>query len=266
MKIKYFFWLVVLVLLLLILNYGVFRGSSLIGTTRGAASTAIYPFQYVAHFLVQGTIDNINRLILLGRAANENNSLKEQVAMLQAQNHALTSLENENRALSQALNFQNSRAYGLRLLCAKVISRSPDAFFMLVDINRGADNGVKKDQAVVSSLGLVGKIVAVSRNSSRVMLLIDPECSVSVVEKRTNSFGVAQGLSPATLLIKYIPVQVELKIGDVFVTSGIGSIFPTGLKIGEVKKVEKKDNDIFQRIEVKPAVDFSGLEYLFVVI
>lgn len=119
---------------------------------------------------------------------------------------------------------------------------------------------------MINEEGLVGRVFEVSQFSSKVLLINDPSSAVSIVDASTGDMAIASGNSIGPLTVKYMPAGAEIKAGDRIVTSGMSDIFPKGILVGTVKSFSKKDYDIFQKIEVSPAVNFSRLDKLFVVV
>jgi rod shape-determining protein MreC len=96
------------------------------------------------------------------------------------------------------------------------------------------------------------------------LLIIDPSSSVNAVVQSTRATGVVQGTIGGELLIKYVPQGEAIKTGDLILTSGIGAAFPKRLVIGQVTEVRKRDIELFQEATLKPAVDFTRLEYVLI--
>ncbi len=123
----------------------------------------------------------------------------------------------------------------------------------------------KVDAPVTAYQGLVGRTIAVAGDYVRVQLLTDRMASAAALIERTRRQGVIHGTGGDLLDLAYFPVQADVRLGDRVVTAGIDGIFPRGLPIGEVVAVAPGD-DLFQRIQVAPAVDFRTLEQVFVLL
>ena len=177
----------------------------------------------------------------------------------------LDGLERENLMLREALGFK-SRFFGGRLVAAEIIGRSSSNWFEVVEINRGQGDNVVPDTAVINSEGLVGRVYEVSRFTSKVLLINDPTSAVSIIDGRTGDMAIASGNSIGPVGIKYMPANADVQVGDKIVTSGLSEIFPKGILVGTVKAISKKDYDIFQKVDVAPAVNFSRLDKLFVLV
>jgi rod shape-determining protein MreC len=121
------------------------------------------------------------------------------------------------------------------------------------------------DMPVMVAEGLVGRVIEVSRHSSKVMLITDAESSVAAVDSRSRDFGVVKGVPAGRLSMKHVDARGDVKVGDIIVTSNISTVFPPGLPIGEVTRASRKEHDLFYHIEIEPAVDFSKIEEVFLV-
>ncbi|MFA7465617.1 MAG: rod shape-determining protein MreC, partial [Syntrophales bacterium] len=133
-------------------------------------------------------------------------------------------------------------------------------------INKGTADGSKAGLAVISVEGVVGRIVESSWNVSRVLLAIDYNSNIDAMIQGTRSQGILQGGGAMGCNLKYVERSEEVKVGDAVLTSGMGGIFPKGLLIGTVVSVDRKDSGLFQKIEVMPAVYFSRLEEVSVIL
>ncbi|HHT46652.1 MAG TPA: rod shape-determining protein MreC [Firmicutes bacterium] len=203
------------------------------------------------------------------RVLAENKSLREEIAARDNLSHQLLELQKENHRLREMLGFENSVEYSL--LPAEVIARDPSYWFETITINKGFDDGVKKDMAVVTSQGLVGSVYFVSQNSSQVLMLTDSRRAVSALVQRSRepgSIGIVEGYPQKNGFLRMVnlPPDANIQTGDAIISSGLGGIFPKGLVIGHVVEVEKDQYGLLQQALVAPAVNFNRLEEVFIVI
>jgi rod shape-determining protein MreC len=119
---------------------------------------------------------------------------------------------------------------------------------------------------VTHAFGVVGRIVAVSPNYSKVLLIIDQNSSVDCLIQTTRERGMFKGFSAEVCRLDYVTKSSKARPGDTVVTSGLGGIFPKGLPVGEIISVKKNSGSLFKDIDVRPLVDFSKLEEVLVVI
>ena len=229
-------------------------------------SAILYPFQ-VGAVAIWKTFTGIPSFIgQLNNLSKDNALLQKENKELQTKQLVFNELKEENMRLRQAAQFKTFNPYSLKLVSAQVVSRSSSAWFSLVQINKGSRAGIKKDMVIVSELGLVGRVIEVSLFSSKVLLITSADSSIAATDFRNRDSGVVVGGRPEILIMKYVGVEGDIKVGDEILTSHISTIFPSGIPVGRVFKATKKEHDLFYHIEIKPAVDFSKLEEVFIVI
>ena len=204
----------------------------------------------------------------LGELESENEMLTVQNQELRATNQMLGGLAEENAALRKALDFQKRSNF--RLLPARIIARQASTWWSTVQIDRGEQDGLDGDMPVVTDIGLVGKTTTVAQNTAYVLLVADENCKVATNVEGTREQGilsgerVAAGLQP-DLVLNFLSKDASLKAGQkVYSSGGSGGVFPPGLLLGAIKTFQPRVLD--GRATVAPAVDFSKLENVFVVI
>jgi rod shape-determining protein MreC len=151
----------------------------------------------------------------------------------------------------------------------RVFARSPSTWYSTVEINKGSSDGVRPDQPVINGEGLVGKVKSVSDGSAIVMLLTDQEFGVSAKAARSGepgSIDPAVG-APGDLLLELVPRGKLVRKGERIVTAGtvstrLKSLFPPGILIGTVNRVDQGEGELDRRIHVRPAADLRRLEYV----
>jgi rod shape-determining protein MreC len=211
-----------------------------------------------------------NHIKKLEGVREENQTLHQKVMELSLRNFRLNEEHLENQRLRELLGFRSQLEH--QVIPADVIATDPNRTYFSVLINKGTLQGMKKNMPVVNMRGLVGKIVGVSSSSSVVQLMIDPSFRASALDKRSRVFGIIKPQTGFTLRLDNVPLQEDVQVGDQVISSGLGGIFPPGLQIGVVTAVESEETfskedrsfGIFKMIQVKPSVDFSSLEELFV--
>ena len=200
---------------------------------------------------------------LLGLRA-QNDSLRAQLARARLDGAALGEQARELARLQRMLGFRETS--GFELLAARVIAREASRPGPGYKIDRGARDGVREELAVLTPDGLVGKVVAVEPRSAWVRPLLARACRVSVRLERTRVDGILDWSPERGLHLTFVPLRAEAAVGDLVVTSGLGGVFPRGVRVAEVTRVEPAPSDGSLRLLVRPVVDFSGLEEVFVVL
>lgn len=195
---------------------------------------------------------------------DQNRWLRRQNAQLMIKNSRLQEAAIENRRLRQLLEFKQEST--LDLVPAKVIGMQERGFVNSLLLDSGAADSLKKNMAVVTSQGLVGKIFSISEHFSVVQLLFDRNFRASAMVQRSRIKGIVRWNQGEQLELGEVPARSDVVAGDVIVTSTVSSIFPAGIVIGEVEHVEREHRrDMFLEISVRPAVDFNKLEEVFIV-
>jgi rod shape-determining protein MreC len=147
-----------------------------------------------------------------------------------------------------------------KLISAEVIGRDAIGWLKTILINKGENDNVFKDQAVVTHRGIVGRCIEVADTTSRVLLITDINSSVDALVQRTRSRGIVEGTGSGMCELKYIAGTDDLVEGDLVVTAGLCGIFPKGLSIGTVRTITKKPNELFQSVELEPSSNLNTLE------
>ncbi|OGC37402.1 rod shape-determining protein MreC [candidate division WOR-1 bacterium RIFOXYD2_FULL_36_8] len=184
---------------------------------------------------------------------------------LKAELLVLEGIKNENAELKKALNFSHNSAYNFKLIPAFVYERASESWNNIIVINVGIKNGVRIGNTVIAEEGLVGRVVAVDDFSSKVMLITSLRSSVSVIMVNKKTFGIARGgFGADKLIIDYVSEGADVSLGEKIMVSPASNVFIPGVPLAYVSKVENSVNNIFQFIEAKPIVNFSGLRVVFV--
>lgn len=199
-------------------------------------------------------------------AKNENESLKTRISQLEAQN---IELREKARLLDQlnALNLSPALSSYERV-SAMVISRDADQWFKTVVIDRGSLVGVLKDQPVVTSDGLVGRVISVSTISSRVLLITDERHGVGAVIAQTADsrlVGILRGRDQSLCELRLVAAAGKLENGEQVITSGQDRLYPKGLLIGRIKNLSDT-GAIPPRVDVEPAAQLQKLETVAVLL
>jgi rod shape-determining protein MreC len=248
-------------LLALLLSFASLRN---LGGIRSFLLSAIYPFQFVVVSGWKG-ITGFPRYIINMRAlSGQNDRLNQEVNLLNSKLLVLDEVRKENQRLRAAHSFKQTAPYSSGLVVAQVIGKAPTPWFTILEINKGTRSGLKKNMPVISRNGLVGKIIEVSGYVAKVMLITDADSSIAAINARSRDNGVVAGRLSNQLQMKYVSAGGDIRPGDNIVTSPISTIYPPGIPIGNVSKASKGEHDLFYHIEIKPAVDFSKLEEVFV--
>jgi rod shape-determining protein MreC len=223
----------------------------------------VSPLLQLSQAVTGGAADIWHGYISLVSAARENAALKIRLGSLEAKVIALSEAERENDRLRTLINF--SRERGVVGITAAVIGGDPSGWVKGVVVDKGAAQGVVAGMAVIHPEGVVGQVVAVSKDSARVLLVSDHSSGVDVMVQSTRARGVLEGAGERVCELKFITRDQPVKVGEKVITSGMDGVYPKGILVGEVFRVSSGGAGLFQNIEVKQAVDLAGLEEVLLV-
>ena len=193
----------------------------------------------------------------------ENEALKRDLAAAQVAVQEQRALADRTRGLERLLDLREHLT--LNTVAAEIIGAAATPDFRTVTINRGTRDGVRADMSVIAPAGVVGRLVVPSLRSAKVQLLIDRNAAAGAIVERTRAQGVVVGGGDDRLRMEYVSEAFDVIVGDIVVTSGIDGIYPKGFVIGRIESVERAGG-AYKRITLKPAVDFSALEEVLVVL
>jgi len=192
----------------------------------------------------------------------ENLHLKQQLAQLESQQRRMAEMETENRHLADLLELHN--ALETSAVAANVIGSDATGLSQTLIISAGDRQGLKRGMAAISIDGVVGKVIAVSHDVARVLLISDHNSALDAFDQRSRARGIVAGVIEDGLTMKYVDRSEDIKPGDMIVTSGMDGIFTRGLLVGAVARVSQEGPGLFLNIEVKPAVNFRELEQVMI--
>ncbi len=201
--------------------------------------------------------------VYLVNVKEENERLKKEIMRLKLENMRYRLLKQKIEDLSKILNFKPRIRW--TIVPAQIIGYDASGWFRSVIIDKGKKDKICVNMPVISADGLVGRIISVSENFSKVLLITDPNSAVDCFDQDTKVRGVLKG-NGKICLMDYVENSCKINPGDVIVTSGLSGIFPRNIPIGRVKEVRQVPGSLFKEIKVVPFVDFSRLEEVIVIL
>lgn len=203
------------------------------------------------------------RYVYLVDTEAENRRLRERLDQLENHVVRMSELHYSNRRLEELLRFR-SRLQG-PVYGARVIGRGPLPWSRTFTIDRGERDGIRRDMAVITAQGVVGKIVEVAHSSSRVLLLTDHNSGIDAVVQRSRAHGIVQGAMDEGCYMKYVQRGEDIAVGDRIVTSGLDGVFPKGILIGRVTDVSRRQRGLLQMAMIEPGAALDQVEEVLVV-
>ena len=255
-------WGFLLILALIFLSSNVERSKSW-NPVAGVLIEMLAPVQKVVKGTVNFTTGLWSKYIGLINTHDENIRLKKEIDRLMIENSRSRELLSTYKRLQELLNFRGDTDE--TALAAQVIGRDPTGFKSII-IDKGSNAGIKENMPVFNAKGVVGQIVSVSYNYSKVLLLIDQNSAVDCIIERSRDSGIVKGVSSKICTLDYVLKTSDVSVGDLVITSGLDRIFPKGNSVGVVTKVEDTPGELFKNVTIKPSVDFSKLEEVLVLL
>lgn len=206
----------------------------------------------------------VDGYIGLRNLKSTNEELIRQLEAAQVDLQQQRALADRTRSLEKLLELRDRS--NLKTTAAEIIAAGVSPDFRTLTIDKGTSDGVGADMAVIAPAGVVGRVVLPSKRAAKVQLLIDRNAAVGALVERSRSQGVVIGTGDDRLIMEYVSGIADVMVGDLIVTSGIDGIYPKGYLIGRIESVEKGSGGSYTRIMVTPAVDFTSLEEVLVVL
>lgn len=221
------------------------------------------PLQIAAQTTTDWIEELRNSYSMLTGYKAENEKLRKRIEQLESEKNQLMEAGATNERLRKLLEFRSHLPSGT--VTASIIANSGSSWFKSCLLDKGTADGVRKGMAVVTPLGAVGQVVAVTARTAKVLLIADPNNGVDVLVQRTRARGIVSGSLDNGPILKYVKRSEDIQEGDRLVTSGLDGVFPKGIVVGSVTKVRKQTLGLFQHIEVMPAVNLARTEEVLVV-
>ena len=232
--------------------------------------TIISPLQRIIYSVNDKLKNSFDFFVNFKNVKEENDALISENAELENKLVEYTRLKEENDKLREILNYANANKNYDYLGC-NIIGYSGGNISNGYLIDKGTKDGVEKDMVIISSQGLVGKITRSEENFSIMQTILNENIAVAaMVESTRESTGIIKGIGDGKnrnlISLTNLPIDSEIKEGDVILTSGLGRMYPKEIRIGEVISVETDNVKVMKSAVVKPYVDFNKLEELVIII
>jgi len=257
-------------LLLISLLILIFSTNSGLSSPKQLGMSVFSVFQKGIHGTVSwfsGTANSINEL----------KNLKEQYELTleklngyEQMDKNIEEIKRENRLLKEQLQF--SESFQISHIPAEIIAKDPVNLFSSFIINKGKNDGIRKGMPVTAYqdgiIGLAGKVIEAGYGSSLIVPIYDTTSYVASRFQNTRYEGLISGMGDSEnhLIMNYVKKTAlpEIRRGDLIITSGMKSLYPRGIYIGEVENITSREYNTSLEIEVTPIIDFARLEYVFI--
>ena len=207
---------------------------------------------YVEHYVA-----NLN-------ASKDNKTLKLKISELQNEVFSYQEAVKESDRLRALIDY--GELLERKKIVARVVSWDSADDYKVVRINKGIRHGIKLQSVVTSAEGLVGYVYRLTQNFADVITILDANNRVDGVVERLRSHGVVEGYNRGRCIMKYVNRTEPIILNDLVLTAGLGNVYPKGLKIGYISRIERESYGITQHVEITPLVNFSKLEEVLVLV
>ena len=232
---------------------------------RAALAQVLYPVQWLILQPVTALRDVGGYFQSLQSAQRAETELREKLGMQSQKANQVEQLLLENRRLRQLVDLRERVAAPGQL--AQVLYDAADPFSRKIVIDKGQGDGIAAGSPVVDETGVLGQVTRVYGAVSEVTLLTDREQAIPVLNTRTGARGVAFGdasLSSGALELRFMAANADVQPGDVLATSGVDGVYPPGLPVARVDKVERRNDSAFARIALRPLALVDGTAHVMV--
>ncbi len=257
---------VVITIIILIIIVIFSNGDSGSSIFENAVSNIVMPIQNGLTYLKNQLSGNDVFFADINNLKTENEELSEKNSELEQSLRELENIRTENETLKEYLGLTEKYSE-YKTIPGYVINKDISNYSDIIVINIGSDDGVEENMTVIADEGLVGYIISVTPDTAKVQTIIDPATSISAALSTTKDSLICKGTLEEDSILKatYIPTNANIIQGDAVETSGLGGIYPKGIRIGTVKKVTNTDNLIDRYATVETAVDFEKLDTVLVI-
>ena len=265
---KWFIVSLITIFILVIMGVSVNKNSR-INWLNNIISVPLTPVQALFSSIGQKVDDGLSFFQDIDTVRKENVTLTEQVYELERENRELLSFKVKNEELRLALNLK-AQFDDYEIKGANIVAIDPGNWFNIFKIDIGSKDGIKVDCPVVtSSKGLVGRVMSADLTSAKVLTIIDEDSAVACwISKTGGGHAIVRGdmqlKEQGRCRMDYIPLDVDVEVGDVIETSGLGGIYPKGIMVGKVIEVRKTNSEMNRYAIIEPAADFKRLEEVYV--
>ncbi len=225
-------------------------------TVRSVLSAVVYPIQAAVDVPVQAARSFVDGFISRTAIFEENEKLRRDNLLIQSRLEKYAELEAENRRLRGLLG--SAEKVAEKVLIAELLAVDMDPFRRGILLNKGTVDGVSVGQSLIDANGILGQVVHAGPLTSSALLITDPSHALPVRVNRTGLRSVATGVGPVNhLRLTHIPNNVDLRKGDLVVTSGLGGRFPAGYPVGTVVRVERDAGQPFAEVDIRPSANLD---------
>ncbi len=250
------FFVALLILGLYLFRDGIFQFGKAIGNIFYPIKSKVYDITYTTKSNIS-SLKNINDIIQEAKRLQSKN-YELQLRLLEYQE-----MEKENKRLKEILNIVKTIKY--KFIIANVDYRDSMSIYESLYIDKGENDGVERDMIALKDGALLGRVVEVEKNRSKIDLITRESFKVSVITKDQKNLGILNGNNNKELDLEYIIIDSKIQNGDELLTSGISNIYPKGLFVGVVGRINSQDNYLYKGIDVRLPYSITDINEVIVI-
>ncbi len=263
-----FFVISLLIAIVLVIVPSVLSAMGLSDQVRGALGTLATPFRYVFTEVAEGAEGFVSYFREFDTISAENRILKDKIADLENKLREAEAIKEENEWLYKYLGLGREHT-DYKFEAARVIGRESGNYMTVFTLNRGSMHGIEVNMPVVTEAGIVGYVSEVGSNWCKVVTILETASSVGAYVERSGELGLVEGVyelkNNGVCRMSYLPSDADIKVGDLILSSGIGSIYPRGLPIGIVRELTPDEFGRDLLATVEPSADLSDLRNVMII-
>lgn len=220
----------------------------------------IGPLQSAVSRTFTGIVSLKNDYIALLDVRAENKQLQAQIDKIHTQLDDYREGYNTYRHLQELLALKDKLTF--KPIAARVVGKEPADWYQTIVVDRGKKDDILEGMIALAPGGVVGQVLHTADNYSKILLANAPSSAIDAMVQKNRTRGILKGAGEKGFVLQYVLKTADVEMGDYIVTAGIGGVFPAGIPLGKISKIEKKQRGMFQEIEVEPLIDFQKLEYV----
>ncbi|MBI4653207.1 rod shape-determining protein MreC [Candidatus Kuenenbacteria bacterium] len=223
------------------------------------------PIQLKTYQITNTIREKMDFLSSRKKIIEENKRLKQKIQKLIIEKSQFEELSQENEVLRKELNFVKKN--NLSFVVTQIIGEKNDLGLQTLIINKGKINGLIEGLPVVTQGFLIGKIIKVDKYTAQVLPIIENHSLVAaVIQNYPKTNGLVRGEYNLSLIMELIPQDIEIKVGDLVITSGLENNIPRGLVIGQVEKIISQSEELYQKAQINSPISFKSLNFLTILL
>lgn len=228
------------------------------------ALTLVTPVQKGLTGAVRSVFGVWNHYVYLVKSEEENLYLKRELTKQEFQNGLLLEELKKYRRVEDLLSLHPIAKSGFQI--ASVVAWDSTSLARTLVIDRGTRDSIKEGMVALTHKGLVGRVVTAAKGASRVLLITDARSAVDAYLQDSRIRGLVVGQNKNSCSIRYLPIDADIKEGDMLISSGLGSVYPKGLTLGRISSLKRGSDRLFYVAEMEPSADFKRMEELLVML